>query len=150
MGLSYRMLLCTNTLRIFNFLHPIKNTKNRIICHYYYYYYYYYYYHVIIIIVITVNLEVRQLRSVHKTVMSPVFCMSVKFGLSLFRLASHSTGTGVLSWRKSGRCVMLTADIHYFQGLRNGALLLFPLYAFMTRTRRTLTQLAADGKKSDN
>jgi len=95
-GLSYRILLCTNTLRIFNFLQPIKNTKNRIIC----YYHYLIIIIIIIIIIITVNLGVRQLRSVPNksiTVMSPVFCMSIKFGLTLARLTSYSAGTGVLS-----------------------------------------------------
>jgi hypothetical protein len=42
---------------------------------------------------------------------------------------------------------MLKADMHLFPRLRSGAILLFPLYTFMTWTRRTLTQLAADGKR---
>jgi hypothetical protein len=42
---------------------------------------------------------------------------------------------------------MLTADMHPFPKFRSEAILLFPLYAFMTWTRRTLTQLAVDGKR---
>jgi uncharacterized membrane protein len=53
--LSY-ILLCMNTLRIFNFLHPIKNIKNLFICYYLYYN--------IIIIIIAVNLGVRRVKSV--------------------------------------------------------------------------------------
>jgi hypothetical protein len=84
-GLSYRILLCTNTLRILNFLYPIKNTKNHIIYYHYHHHHNYCKLGGSAVEVSTQNCSVA------------LFCVSVKFGLSLIRLASHLTGTDVLS-----------------------------------------------------